>query len=510
MNRIVALALTVLTSLFVGKMVSTSRTTAEKKNDTTQTDDESPNILYVFTDDQSIRTLGSYAQSHAWVETPNIDRLAKKGIRFESCYTGPKCVPSRGSALTGQFQNNYTKDTAYWPVEFRKRGYYTGMIGKWHWDLPRHDQTWDWSAVWEHHLPENHRNYYWDQSLRMNGDTLLELSQYSTDAYTDLTVDFIRRRAKDREQPWYFWLCYGAVHGPYTPADRHMQEYLDEPEIDIPSDVFGPRPGKPEYLVDMSMWKKDSLGKPISNQRPLDAWVKQYNQAVKAIDEGVGRIIRTLEETGQINNTIVIFTSDNGYAWGQHGFKLKIAPYDANLLTPLIISQPGRFPQNKVCYDPVNGVDIIKTIHSLAHINPSNKLDGRDFSSLLENPNLQNWDTSPMIQIYTGQLYGNESITKALELAIESGDWGRFVVHKSGIRAWIMMRKGQHKYVRYIYPNYIEELYDLKNDPKELNNLAVNGNLHRLLSEYREEAEQLFKARGAKFIDLIPEPLIQN
>lgn len=475
---------------------------------TAQQNESRPNILYIFTDDQTIRTLGAYSQSHSWVETPNIDKLAEQGVRFQNCYTGAKCVPSRGNALTGMLQHNYTKETEYWPVEFRKQGYYTGMIGKWHWNVPRHDETWDWSAVWEHHLPGNHNNYYWDQSLRMNGDTLLKLEQYSTDAYTDLTIDFIKERAKETGPPWYFWLCYGGVHGPYTPADRHINDYANVPEIDIPVDIFGPRPEKPEYLKDMTMFEKDKDGLPTYKNRSLDSWVKQYNEAVKSIDDGVGRILKVLEKTGQRENTVVIFTSDNGYAWGQHGFRLKIAPYDANLLTPLIVSQPNRFSENEVCEFPVNGVDIIKTIHSLTGVTPGNRLDGRDISDLLINPDQRKWNSEPMIQIYTGGNYGGEEITKELKKAHETNNWKKFVVHKTGIRAWMMMRKDKYKYVRYIYKDYIEELYDLENDPEELHNLAIKKEYHDLLAGYRKETEELFKTKGATFVDLLPEPKI--
>jgi len=449
----------------------------------------SPNILYIFTDDQSIKTLQSYPQSQKWVSTPNIDQLANQGVRFQNSYTGAKCVPSRGNALTGQFQSNYSESTAYWPVEFRKQGYYTGMIGKWHWNLPRHEETWNWSAVWEHYLPKNHKNYYYDQQLRMNGDSLMDLNGYSTDRYTDLTIEFLKERAKSPDQPWYFWLCYAGVHGPYTPADRHMELYLDQPEVDIPVDVFGPRPDKPDYMLNLTMWEKDKNGKPVHQERSLDSWVKQYNQAVKSIDEGIGRIVRVLEETGQIDNTIIIFTSDNGFAWGQHGFRLKIAPYDANLLTPLIISQPKLFPKNQVCYFPVNGVDIIKTIHSLCNITPANKLDGRDFTELLKNPTQKEWNSEPMIQIYTGNLYGDAAISDALKKAHATGNWEKFIVHESGIRAWMMMRKDHYKYIRYIYEDYIEELYFLKNDPKELHNLAVDKKYHEKLEQYRNETQ---------------------
>ena len=471
--------------------------------------DQRPNILYIFTDDQSVRSVSCYPQAQPWAHTPNIDKLAAQGVRFSYCYTGAKCVPSRGNALTGRLQFNYTKDTPYWPAGFRKQGYFTGMIGKWHWNVPRHDETWDWSAVWEHHLPGNMRNYYWDQSLRINGDKLLPIG-YSTDSYTDLTIEFIRNRARQKDTPWYFWLCYGAVHGPYTPADRHEQLYLDKPETEVPVDVFGPRTHKPEHMVNMSMWKKHkNTGKPVYGKKSLDAWVKQYHQAVQAIDEGVGRIMTALAETGQLENTVVIFTSDQGYAWGQHGYKLKIAPYDATLLAPMIVVNEKAFPAGRVCDVPINGTDIISSIHSLAGVTPSSTLDGRDISGLFRHPQREDWHTEPMIQTYTGNLYGHEAITQAIQTARQTGNWTKLICDKkTGTPSWLMLRQDTYKYIRYIQPDYQEELYDLKHDPDELNNLAVRKTHHGLLAELRDTAENAFRDKGASFIDLLPAPRV--
>lgn len=472
---------------------------------------ERPNILYIFTDDQSIRTLGCYPGAQPWVSTPNIDKLAEKGVRFKTCYTGAKCVPSRGNALTGMLQHNYDKSTTYWPAEFRKQGYYTGMIGKWHWNIPRHDETWDWSAVWEHHLPGNGKNYYWDQSLRMHGDTLLKLEKYSTDAYTDMTIDFIKERAEDKDQPWYFWLCYGGVHGPYTPADRHIGSYEETPEIEYPKDIFGPRPDKPEHGINLETNPKDPLtGKPMKSGRTLDSYVKQYNEAVRSIDDGVGKIMAALEETGQFENTVVVFTSDQGYAWGHHGYNLKIAPYDANLLAPLIFVKPNEFPENQICDIPVNGTDIIATFFSMCDVTPANNLDGRDLTELIVNPETESWNKEPMIQIYSGSNYGNDIIKIELEKAHKTGDWSEFIVHKTKIKAWMMLQTGKYKYVRYIYKDYIEELYDLENDPEELTNLAVKVEQKPLLRKFRKQLLKEFKKKNCQFLDLLPEPIEKN
>ncbi len=471
-----------------------------------------PNILYIFTDDQSIRTLSCYTEAQPWIQTPNIDTLAENGLRFRYCYTGAKCVPSRGNALTGLHQFHYDRETPYWPTHFRSQGYYTGMIGKWHWSIPRYKKAWDWSAVWEHHLPSppgKPNDYYWGQALRMHGEELVELEQYSTDAYTDLTIEFLKERAKEPDQPWYFWLCYGAVHGPYTPAERHIGSLADAPEMDYPEDMYPPRLDKPEYLINYSAIRPHpETGIPMKGPNPLDRQVKMYHEAVMAVDEGVGRIMQTLEETGQLENTIVVFTSDQGYAWGQHGFTLKIAPYDANLLAPLIVRWPGKVPANTRTSVPVNGIDLVRTFHSVAGIEPAHKLDGRDLTELFLHPETQEWDDEPMVLIYTGTLYGGEpELIEELEKANQTGDWSSFIAHsRTGIRAWMMIRQGKYKYIRYMYKDYIDELYDMSADPEELHNLAVRPEYHDIKMEMRAVQMKELKKAGADFLHLLPEP----
>ena len=193
---------------------------------------------------------------------------------------------------------------------------------------------------------------------------------YSTDIYTDYAVEYVRE-AKDVEQPWFLWLCYGAVHSPYTEAERHLGYYSDAPETEIPVDIFGPRPTKPDFLRDLTRWKKDENGKPVR----FDESVKKYNRAVAAIDEGVGRIMKVLEESGQLENTLVVFASDQGFAWGQHGFREKWLPYDANIVAPLIFSWPGKIPEAEVCKEPVNGADITRTFHTIAGREPGWDMD---------------------------------------------------------------------------------------------------------------------------------------
>jgi arylsulfatase A-like enzyme len=323
----------------------------------------------------------------------------------------------------------------------------------------------------------------------------------------DYTIEFLKERAADKSRPWFYWLCFAGVHGPYTPAKRHLREYRDAPATKIPVDVFGPRPEKPDHDVNFSRWQRGANNEPTKNKRSLDSWVKQYNQAVCSLDEGVGRIMQGLRDTGQFTNTIVIFTADQGFAWGQHGYSDKMAPYDANLLSPLIVANP-RFPQDAVCTRIVSGMDIIATIQKLAGLENS-PTDGRDFSALLSNPNQANWSDKPMIQMFTGSVYGDDAIAAALKKAHATGDWSRLIAEKrTGIRSWLMLREGQYKYVRYLYPNYIEELYDLQADPLELTNLALRKVNHELLATLRAKLLKAFAFRGATYLDLLPAPKI--
>ncbi|MBL7221953.1 MAG: sulfatase-like hydrolase/transferase, partial [Phycisphaerae bacterium] len=159
-----------------------------------------PNILYIFTDDQSIRSVGCYDEAHKWVRTPNIDRLAADGVRFAYCYTGAWCMPARATALTGKLPHGiesmrmtgkYPGSTydpqkcPFWPATFRKGGYYTGMIGKWHTGSDTgHGRDWDYSAVWDHTQPRIYGGYYKNQKISFNGARPEAVGGYSTDNYT--------------------------------------------------------------------------------------------------------------------------------------------------------------------------------------------------------------------------------------------------------------------------------------------------------------------------------------
>lgn len=197
----------------------------------------------------------------------------------------------------------------------------------------------------------------------------------------------------------------------------------------------------------------------------LSSWSRQVAQTVQSLDEAVGRLLQVLEETNQLENTLVVFTGDQGYAWGQHGFDMKVAPYDANLRTPLIVSLPGQLPEGAVSTTPVGGVDLIPTFFKFAGIDLPWSMHGHDLGPLLRNPQSA-WD-KPVLMAYTAEFYGSE--TNEYRLSKEP------IRSNVGVPWWFFVIKDDFKYIRSLADGVNEELYDLKNDPDELKNLAGEG-----------------------------------
>ena len=224
---------------------------------------ERPNVLFIYTDDHSYRTLSCYKEAYPWVKTPNIDRLAQQGVRFLAAYNGSWCMPSRTTMLTGRHTYGVESmrmegpypgceydpaKVAFWPKIMRQKGYFTGQIGKWHTGTDTgFGRDWDYQIVWNRpKFTETSQNYYYDQPITYHGGKTEILKRYSTDQYTDWAIEFLKGEGRDKAKPWYLWLCYGAVHSPYQPAKRHLEE-LAGIDFETPKDIYPPRATKPDW-----------------------------------------------------------------------------------------------------------------------------------------------------------------------------------------------------------------------------------------------------------------------
>jgi arylsulfatase A-like enzyme len=474
-----------------------------------------PNILFILADDQSYKTVACYPESWPWVKTPNIDALAKTGVRFHGAYLGAWCMPSRASLLTGRqphgiqsmrMEGPYPGSTydpnkcPFWPTLFRKNGYNTAQIGKWHTGTDAgFGRDWDYQIVWNRpNHPENASAYYERQLLAFNGAERWQ-DGYPADNYTKWAVEYVRGANRDKDKPWFLWLCYGSIHGPSKPAPRHKGLYKDA-KVPQPADLLGPWPGKPDYLKDTLAWRKDANGRVVagkSGEKVGDEaggkgagfveWVRQVNECVPAIDEGVGELMAALKETGQLDNTLVIYTADQGFAMGEHGLRMKIAPYDAAYRSPLIVSMPGHLAAGQTCRYTPNAPDLISTFFALSGVTPPADLHGRDLTPLLKDPSAA-WP-HPVLYEHTGHDFGDD-VAKVLrtdpkDAIYQQVPWYTAVVQNG----W--------KYVRYLQPGVPDELYDLTTDPEELSNVAVEATHDQRLAAMRRALAAELTRTGA-------------
>jgi arylsulfatase A-like enzyme len=487
------------------------------------TNERRPNILFIYTDDQSYKTLGCYDGSPDWVKTPNIDRLASQGVQFQRSYLGAWCMPSRASLLTGRLQHgvmSMTMDGEYpgskydpvqcpfIPAQFRAQGYTTAQIGKWHTGTDTgFGRDWDYQIVWNRPgKPDNAGNYYADQVLTFNGvDRKVE--GYSTDNYTRWATEYIQGMHRDASKPWYLWLCYGAVHGPTTPARRHQGQFRGK-TLQAPSDIVGPWPDKPAYLNKTAAWTSTGSGFAMGNQSKgkdnfdsriagtdFQAWVQQVNECMLAVDEGVGQVLKALEASGQLENTLIIFTADQGYGLGEHGFNQKVAPYDATIASPMIMRWVNRIPEGRVCKHPINSPDLVDFLCRSAQVSIPWRTHGRDIRPLLEDPQRSNWN-APMLMTHTGRNYGAETDTIPTDARLTS---------TSDVPWYALLRDGKYKYIRTLVERETEELYDLETDPEELTNLAMKASEAGRLTELRAKTVEELRRTDARFADRMPQ-----
>jgi arylsulfatase A-like enzyme len=251
----------------------------------------------------------------------------------------------------------------------------------------------------------------------------------------------------------------------------------------------------------MDVWAKGKNGEPVYKGKgdyqdkmgqSLTDGVRQYNQCALAIDEGVGRLLKVLQESGQLENTLIVFTSDQGYAWGYHGFRHKLGPYDDTIRSPMMVCMPGTIPQGKTCTVPVSGVDFAPTFFRFVGFELPWKMHGRDLTPLFKNPDMP-WK-EPMLITHTGRTFGKDTNDLSKMDILEGVPW------------WVALRDGKTKYIRTLVENEIEELYDLDKDPDELRNLALEPEHRAALARMRQMMIAELRRTDCGFVEGMPAP----
>ena len=401
-----------------------------------------PNIVLLFADDMTCQALSCYGDDRRLLETPNMDRLAREGVKFQRCLvTNSICGPSRATVLTGKYShlNGFYNNTncrfdgqqATFPKMLQAAGYQTAMIGKWHLGSP--PTGFDFWQI----LP-GQGIYYNPPMLRQSDSTpqgeKVATQGYVTDIITDLSVDWIRQR--DPSKPFLLLAQHKAPHREWAPALRHLgwdndRQYPEPPTLFDPLQnrvqaVQEHDMGIAKTFSDLDVKRKMPAGISFKEQATWNAYYDPRNAAmekadlkrddltrwryqrymhdylgcVKGVDEGIGRILDTLVQEGLSENTMVICTSDQGFFLGEHGWFDKRWIFEESLRTPLLVRWPGHAQAGHVDQNLVSLLDLAETCLDAAGIEVPIDMQGKSLLPLLANSASSDWRKSHYYHYY--------------------------------------------------------------------------------------------------------------
>ncbi|MFN3158949.1 MAG: sulfatase [Rubinisphaera brasiliensis] len=471
-----------------------------------------PNILYIMSDDHAAHGISAYGSRLAEIApTPNIDRLANEGALFTNAFcTNSICSPSRACVLTGQY--NHTNGAfdlggkvepgdQMLAIQMKKAGYQTAMIGKWH--LKVEPADFDYYCV----LPGQGK--YHNPEFRVRGDkpwgkNLIKFeNKHVTDAITDLTLDWLKE-GREEDKPFFLMHHYKAPHDYFDNAPRY-ESYLAGVDIPAPDSLWkrgdefgsmatrgandelvphigtsiGSRNPRRSYLLDLpDMYPNEFpegydpkyYSEEENKRLAYNAYLRKFLRCVKGIDDNLGRLFAHLEETGELDNTLIIYTGDQGFMLGEHDYQDKRWMYEESQRMPFLVRYPKTIPAGQKIDAIVENVDYGPTMLEFAGAEIPESVQGRSFKSLLE----------------TG---------------IEPEDWKQEAYYRYWMHmahhdnpAHVGIRTKTHKLIYYYGCNYDGgyqtpagwELYDLVKDPHETRNLYDDPASADLVKELKQ------------------------
>ncbi len=440
-----------------------------------------PNIVFILIDDLRWDELG--VVGHPFIKTPNIDRIGKEGALFRNAFmTTPLCSPSRASFLTGQYAHtngiidNVDRSAAShrlvtFPLLLHQSGYETAFVGKWHMgndDTPR--------PGFDRWVSFKGQGTYLNPDFNEDGISV-KASGYITDILSSYAVEFIKRR---HDKPFLIYLAHKAIH-PEVMQHGDGSVNLADAELFIPAErhrhLYAGKtiPHRPNY-------KRAPEGKPALQRRigdlpPLGAATATRDESIlgrqrslMAIEEGVGKILKALKETGQLDNTILVLASDNGYFYGEHGLSVeRRLAYEESIRMPLLVRYHKLIKPGTVRNEFALNIDLAPTLLELAGVAAPGTMQGRSLVPLLSGKRTA-WRNSFLIEYYSDKVFPRMA--------------------QMGYKA---VRNGRWKYIHYLELEGMDELYDLKTDPFEMKNLIHQPGAEKALAEMKQEMERLLK-----------------
>jgi arylsulfatase A-like enzyme len=453
-------------------------------------------------DDHTSQAISAYGGMLAGVcPTPNIDRLADEGIRFDNCFvTNSICTPSRAAIFTGKYahQNGVYKFTALdqrqptLPKLLQKAGYHTALVGKYH--LHSNPVGLDYFSI----LAGQGR-YFEPEFIEMGDEhpsgwvhkgKRTQYSGHSSDVIADKALDYLRdRRASDK--PFMLFCHFKAPHDTWEFAERY-RDFLAVVDIPEPGNLFDDYAGRPALQTTLQYIGSDwgdhtnfeeetrHLKGKAKKEKQYQLYMKKYLRCVKGVDDNVGRILAYLDESGLADNTIVMYTGDQGFFLGEHGLYDKRFMYEEALRMPFLVRWPGNITSGTVSEGMILNVDFAPTILEAAGVASHPDMQGRSFMPLFTGTVPSDWRESMYYRYYyshfeTEPHYGVRTYTHKL-------------IYFDKIREW--------------------ELYDLVKDPLEMDNVYKDPEHQQLVKELKQELLRLQTELGDDPDDLGDNPNI--
>jgi len=459
--------------------------------------DRPPNILFIMSDDHAAQAIGVYGGRLADLNpTPNIDALAKAGMRFDAVFChNAICTPSRASIITGQYsQRNgvlvldqpLPPERQYLPADMQKAGYHTAMIGKWH--LRTEPAAFDYYCV----LPL--QGSYFNPEFRVRGDkpwpgnTIVKRGQHSSDAITDLSLDWLKNK-RDRQRPFFLMHHFKAPHDMFQNAPRY-DEYLADVSVKEPANLRTPPPsglgsgltkGHQPWRLGRKLGIDQSLEEPAYSAAVYQKYLKRYLRCVKGVDDNVKRLVDQLREMGELDNTLIIYTSDQGFFLGEHDLMDKRWMYEESMRVPFIVHWPDEVAAGSTNDWLINNTDFAPTLLEVAGGKARTSMQGRSFAAALRG--------------------------KAKPDDWRSATYYRYwmhMAHSLATPAHFGLRTERYKLIFFYGADYAGEnrtpatweFYDLRSDPHEMCNEYMNSEYAHVIAELKAQLKSTREELG--------------
>jgi len=448
-----------------------------------------PNILFIVVDNQPASILGTYGNPD--VKTPNIDRLASEGVRFTRAFAvHGMCSPTRATLLTGLLPSQHgvqdwldDEEMESWPSDWnaireyrtlpytlKNRGYQTSLIGKWHLGQPRPPNEW-----FDYWVTFNlgHTIDFWNNEINDNSNKYKVEGQHSVDFFTDKAVDYLQ--TYDHLEPFFLMVTY---NGPYMNPPTNLGAAKNRHYVDYKNKEFSsfPRTRINETILDEIPYPDPeewylNLARMHNDQETMANAASQNTM----VDDGVGRLLDALRDNGLAENTLVIYTSDQGNFFGQPGlwghtdFSFPASLYETAMNIPLIAHYPGVIERGQVSDPLIGQYDLMPTILDMAGLNVEiANSPGRSFAEHLKGNELEGWSDA---------VYLDQEATRAIRT-------NRYAYWKR------LQRTGEH------------ELYDMQTDPGQEDNLYGNPDYVEVIEQLDRRLTQFFATYSAAQYDL--------